>query len=194
MSWPKLLGFPTQLLKRWSLVSPDIQHTTPATSRTLQVQTKNGVWMWFFLVFVGCNSWCCLLFWGVFVVVAVACCFDATLKGNLKVENLDATKRLRLLKGSYCFFGVPGKEKTITQVQPWVVFLNRLLKRCFAFSQQKSWCIQQEILGIRECSAFCSAPTLSQYSQKWEKEEKKHDLWRVERNHQNWYRYMGYMG
>ena len=52
---------------------------------------------------------CC--FWGVFVVVAVACFFDATLKGNLKVENLDATKRLRLLQGSCCFFGVLGKEK-----------------------------------------------------------------------------------
>ena len=49
---------------------------------------------------------------GVFLlVVAVEFFFDGTLKGNLKVEKLDATKRLRLLQGSCCFLGVPGKEK-----------------------------------------------------------------------------------
>ena len=38
-------GFPTQLLKRWSLVSPDIQVTQlrQLGGRTLQIQTKHGV-------------------------------------------------------------------------------------------------------------------------------------------------------
>ena len=66
--------------------------------------------MCFFLsCLLGAIHACCLLFLRCFC--CCCCCmffFDATLKGNL---NLDATKRLRLLQGSCCFLGVPGKEK-----------------------------------------------------------------------------------